>query len=195
MVYSWLMFLICKIFILLLAGCIASIPLLNQASGSVQTQPPSSLLSGAVENIELTRLEEAERKAHEHFAATLSSAPSLYDARAKGYRALHAADITYDHESEKFFTIAIAWFRYAAFNGDEMAAGELARRYRELSRHYLRGGVVWWSHLKRDKKLGHAYSALSCKWYQWAAKSGNQAALGYANWGPCRELGEKKQLQ
>lgn len=134
----------------------------------------------------LMELEAAELKANETFSRSVPPRTSLSDAKDKGYVASRAAAITYDEESESFLRTAIAWFRWAALQGDGSAAEELAHNYRELGHHHVARDQYWWSHFKLDEKRGEAYRALSCKWYRRAADAGNQAALGYANWGACR---------
>ena len=134
---------------------------------------------------ELMELEAAELTANEKFSRSVPPGTSLSEAKDKGYMASRAAAITYDEESESFLRTAIAWFRWAAFQGDGSAAEELAHNYRELGHHHVARNQYWWSHFKLDEKRGEAYGALSCKWYRRAADAGNQAALGYANWGVC----------
>ena len=133
----------------------------------------------------LLELEAAEHKANEEFSRTVPPGTSLYAAKDNGYTASRAGAITYDEESEAFLRTAIAWFRWAAVQGDESAGEELAHKYRELARHYTVRSETLWPHFKLDERLGTAYRALSCKWYRRAADAGNQAALGYANWGAC----------
>ena len=133
----------------------------------------------------LMELEASELKANEEFSRSVPPGTSFYEAKDKGYAAARAADITYDEESEAFLRTAIAWFRWAALQGDGSAAEELAHKYREFARHHTVRSETWWPHFKLNERLGKAYRALSCKWYRRAADAGNQAALGYTNWGGC----------
>lgn len=133
----------------------------------------------------LLELEAAELRANEEFSRSVPAGTSVYEAKDKGYAAARAADITYDEESEAFFRTAIAWFRWAALQGDGSAAEELAHKYREFARHHTVRSEIWWPHIELNENLGKAYRALSCEWYRRAADAGNQAALGYTNWGGC----------
>jgi hypothetical protein len=70
----------------------------------------------------LMELEAAELKANETFSRSVPPRTSLSDAKDKGYVASRAAAITYDEESESFLRTAIAWFRWAALQGNGSAA-------------------------------------------------------------------------
>ena len=96
----------------------------------------------------LQELEAAELRSNDEFSPTVPHGTTTYDATMKGFDASQNHFNTYDDESYEFLQSAIAWFRWAALQGDVTAAFQLGDSYRRMV-----DGYSFTDQLRPDYKL------------------------------------------